>query len=400
MKQVKKTQNILAVQTIGYAALSQFFQQPLDQAATTQGQLTDFFQQQLHIGQYGRRGHQPSGQIHAPEFPDERILPRVRNLAWQRNTQLNEFRRCFTAGNWAPLGTSGISGANAIRTDRGSVRHIGTIHDSRIVMDIHRMQGGGRVRQTGTIGHLAMVGDIGNVGVFAAIETLHNAGGIEVVRSLEDLRGLERHGTAVKLWFLGIIGRCKRQGRVRRRTPAGTLGIAQFLLLSPRGGLVVPAATFIGALSPMTLTTAEGATQIGPTAIPRMRQKADSAASAANHTLSQLWTSLQIAIQNQQILLDKRLGATALMPILPIRENFRNYDDKKAKFSAMILIVFCMTSLYLAEAKASRGKARSFSARGGIQAAALDRTPPARRTSPNHPSRPGRTDCLRGLSSP
>jgi hypothetical protein len=110
----------------------------------------------------------------------------------------------------------------------------------------------------------------------------------------------------------------------------------------------------------MTLTTAEGATQIGSTAIPRVRQKADSAVSAANYTICQLRMSLQIAIQNQQILLDKPFGATAPMPIPPLRANFRNGDDKKAKFSAMMLIVFCMTSLYLAEAKASRGKARFF----------------------------------------
>ncbi len=114
----------------------------------------------------------------------------------------------------------------------------------------------------------------------------------------------------------------------------------------------------------MTLTTAEGATQIRPTAIPGMRQKADFAASAANYTICQLRMSLQIAIQNQQILLDKPLGATVPMPIPPLRENFRNGDDKKTKFSAMMLIVFCMTSLYLAEAKASRGKARCFFAWG------------------------------------
>jgi ABC-type molybdate transport system permease subunit len=142
----------------------------------------------------------------------------------------------------------------------------------------------------------------------------------------------------------------------------------------------------------MTLTTTQGATQIGPTAIPRMCQEVDFAASAANHTICQLWMSLQIAIQNQRTLLDKRLSAIVLLAILRIRQDFGNRDDKKAKFSAMMLIVFSMTSLYLAEAKASRGKARFFSARGGIRAATLDRTPPARRTSPDHPSRPDRTD--------
>jgi hypothetical protein len=128
------------------------------------------------------------------------------------------------------------------------------------------------------------------------------------------------------------------------------------------------------------LTTAEGATQIGSTAIPRMCQEANFAASAANHKLRQLRMSLQIAIQNQRILLNKRLSAIVLLAILRIRQDFGNRDDKKAKFSAMMLIMFCMTSLYLEEAKASRGKARFFSAWGQIQAATPDRTPPARRT--------------------
>jgi hypothetical protein len=173
-------------------------------------------------------------------------------------------------------------------------------------------------------------------------------------------------GSVPNLWFLAILGRPKRQGWIRRPGPAGTLGIAPFLLLSPLGGLVVPAATFIGALLPMTLTTTKGATQIGPTAIPRMCQEADSAASARNHILCQLRMSLQMAIQNLQILLNKRLSAIVLLAILRIRKDFGNRDDKKAKFSAMMLIVFSMTSLYLAEAKASRGKARFFSARAQI----------------------------------
>jgi hypothetical protein len=142
--------------------------------------------------------------------------------------------------------------------------------------------------------------------------------------------------------------------------------------------LVVPTATFIAAFSPTTLTTAEGATQISPTAIPRMCQEADFAASAANHKLRQSRMTLQIAIQSQRILLNKRLDAIVLLAILTIRKNFGNRDDKKAKFSAMMLIMFCMTSLYLAEAKASRGKARFFSARAQIQAAIPERTLPTR----------------------
>lgn len=69
---------------------------------------------------------------------------------------------------------------------------------------------------------------------------------------------------------------------------------------------------------------------------------------------------LQDGSQSSLILQDERLGAIVLMPILTKVKNFRECDEKSARFSAMIESSLCTSSSYLIDARASRGRAGIF----------------------------------------
>jgi hypothetical protein len=93
-----------------------------------------------------------------------------------------------------------------------------------------------------------------------------------------------------------------------------------------------------------------------------MREKANAALLAGNEaTLQpQLGMGLHDRVQRSLILTDKRLSAVVLAPVVAKRENFLDRYDKKARLSVIMLSVLCTPSSYLLDAKASRGRARSF----------------------------------------
>lgn len=299
---MEKTQNVLPARAIKNAALSQNFQQPLDNARARKPDPVDQPQQHLHVGKHGRGRHRQRGEHHAAEFPFDRFLPSVGNIAWRLSGRRNHLRR-LTAHD------TGIAGGTGMADDTGIVCDARIVCDTRIVWD------------TGTVGYRRAI-----------------------------------QATS----FLSVRWRVHLDWRGEVRWPVATGGIEKFLFSLSLGGSVVVSTASIVALPAMVLTTAEGAVQILPPGVPRMRQKADAAASAAHRAFRQLGTNPQVSLQSQQILLDKRPGAIALVPIRPIRENLLDGDGKKANVSVTILLVCCMISSYLEGLKTSTGRARFF----------------------------------------
>ena len=320
---MEKTQNVLPARAIKNAALSQNFQQPLDNARATETDAVDQPQQQLHVRKQGRVRHQQRGEHHAAEFPFDRFLPAVGNIAWRLAGGRNHLPRLKARDTGISRGRATVDGA-------------GNICNTRLVCD------------TGT------VGDRGIVGYRRAIR----ATGLLSVR-----------------WRVPLDWR----GSVR--WPVATGGIEKSLFPPSLGGSIVVGTAFFAALPAMVLTAAEGAVQILPPGVSRMCQKADTAASAANRALGQFGTQPQVSLQRQQILPDERLGAIALVPICLMRENVPDGDSKKAKVSVTIWIVFCITSSYLEEVKTSTGRARFFRAAGQTPATTIGRNDPRRTAS-------------------
>ena len=82
-----------------------------------------------------------------------------------------------------------------------------------------------------------------------------------------------------------------------------------------------------------------------------------------NRAVLQLRTILEDCVQRDLILTNKRIGARVLVPIFAEREDFRQRYGKIARLSIKLSIVFCISSSYSLDAKASRGRARIFHAR-------------------------------------
>lgn len=147
------------------------------------------------------------------------------------------------------------------------------------------------------------------------------------------------------------------------RGPAVAEAIETFLLRFPRGSAVVGRTPLVGTLPGMLLPATERTTQVRAMCVAGMRQKANAAVCAANNATPQFGMGLEDRIQSGLILTDKRLGAIVLVPVIAKRENFPDGDDKKARFSLIMLSVLHTPSSYLLDAKASRGRARFFYAR-------------------------------------
>jgi len=84
----------------------------------------------------------------------------------------------------------------------------------------------------------------------------------------------------------------------------------------------------------MVFPAAEGTTQVPPTCVSRMREKANPAVRAVRYAPLKLGMRLQDRVQHDLILPDKRPGAIELMPIRAKREKLLDGDGKKARLSA------------------------------------------------------------------
>jgi hypothetical protein len=158
------------------------------------------------------------------------------------------------------------------------------------------------------------------------------------------------------------------------------------LLLAFSGGRsIVRGTPLTGLLPAMVPSTAEWTTQIPPTNVPRMREKANPAACTVSNAAEKLGVGLQDRVQRRLILPDKRLGAVILVPIRAKREKPLDGYGKKARPSAILFIVLYTPSSYLFDANASRGRARFFLRHGRGSTRTARTNDPLRTVPPNRP---------------
>ncbi len=81
------------------------------------------------------------------------------------------------------------------------------------------------------------------------------------------------------------------------------------------GCLIVPFASLLGLLATVVLAATEGAAEIAPVGIARVRQEANATLAAVHRTACQIRTIAQDGIERQLILTNKRVGAVVLVPI-------------------------------------------------------------------------------------
>ena len=212
----------------------------------------------------------------------------------------------------------------------------------------------------------------------------------------------DRHGQ----WVAGVRGTgipaCGSRVRWRplwlcgrRNLAALAAGIEPLLLRFPGCRLVVRGTPLAGTLPAMVLPAAERTTQVPPTCVAGMRQKANPTVRAVRHAALKLGMGLQDRVQRGLILPDKRPGAIVLMPIRAKREKLLDGDDKKARLSVIISIVLDTPSSYLLDANASRGRARFFVRYGQGSAATVRTNDPLPIVPPAHPACQVSADSLR-----
>lgn len=138
-----------------------------------------------------------------------------------------------------------------------------------------------------------------------------------------------------------------------------SLAIETLFIPAPVVGLIVLLASLGGLPATVCRSATEGAAEILPACIPRMREETNSTVATMDHAVFQIRTIAQDGIEPELILTNKRTGAVVLVPILAKRENFRDGYDKIARFSVKMLILFCISSSYSLDAR-HRGAGRGF----------------------------------------
>jgi len=126
--------------------------------------------------------------------------------------------------------------------------------------------------------------------------------------------------------------------RGRRNLTAVAAAIEPLFLRLPDRRLVVGGAPLAGLLPAMMLPAAKGTTQVAPTCVARMRQKANPAVNAAGSAALKLGMGLQRRVQRGLILPD-RPGAILLVPIRAKGEKLLDGDGKKARLPATLSMV-------------------------------------------------------------
>jgi len=177
-----------------------------------------------------------------------------------------------------------------------------------------------------------------------------------------------------------------RRLRGRRNLADLAAGIEPLLLRSPGCRLVVRRAPLAGTLPAMVLPAAERTSQVPPTCVAGMGEKANPAVPAVSDAAAKLGMRLQDRVQRALILPDKRPGAIVLMPIGAKREKLLDGDGKKARLSVIISMVVDTPSSYLFDANASRGRARFFVRDGQGSARTVRTNDPLPIVPPAHPA--------------
>jgi hypothetical protein len=174
--------------------------------------------------------------------------------------------------------------------------------------------------------------------------------------------------------------------RGRRNLAALAAGIEPLLLRFPSRPAVVRGTTSAGTMPAVVLPAAERASQVSPTCVAGVREKANPAVRAVNDAAPKTGMGLQNRIQRGLILPDKRPGAIVLMPICAKREKLLDGYGKKARLSTITVIVLYTPSSYLFDANASRGGTRFFVRQRRRSADTARTNDPLRTVPPNHPA--------------
>jgi hypothetical protein len=132
------------------------------------------------------------------------------------------------------------------------------------------------------------------------------------------------------------------------------LGVTKPFLPSGFGLAIVCAAAPPAQFPVMMLATAERTVQILTVGVARMGEEPNPAVSAVHRAAGQLGTSLQNGVQRTLILTNKRTSTLLLVPILAKTKNLFDAYDKKARLSAILWTLFCMSSSYPLDATAPR----------------------------------------------
>ena len=300
---MQKTQNVLPPWPLGDAVLSQYFPQPADDFLATEFHALYQPHDHPHVGQHRRAAQTRLAEHH----PFQAQFGLLRQIA----------RRWF-------LGRRGWQIASGRRRKIVRPLFLG-----------RRRIGSGWLRQVADSWFL---------------NGRRRRGGIDRLRQV------------AHPWFLGARRRRRGSGRVRTNGGGATVTTAIELLLLPlsEGRLTIRLTPLARTLPAMLSPTAERTTQVPPSNVPGMGEKANLAMHALRYATLQIRMRLQDPIQLDLILPDKRPGAVGLVPISLKRENFLDGDDKKTRLSVITWIVSCTASAYLNEAQASRGRPRFF----------------------------------------
>jgi len=108
------------------------------------------------------------------------------------------------------------------------------------------------------------------------------------------------------------------------------------------------------------LPTAEWAAQISASSVPRIRQKEYPAMFASRQASSKVWLVLDDRPQTEVILQYKLPNPIIVIPSFAKFKTLTDFYGKFARFSLIILILFCISSSYPIDAIASTGGAGIF----------------------------------------
>jgi hypothetical protein len=161
----------------------------------------------------------------------------------------------------------------------------------------------------------------------------------------------------IDVWqSVGVWGRIDAVGADRK----APLRVTELFLASGLGLAIVFAAALPAQFPAMMIATAERAVQILTLGVARMGEEPNPAVFALDCAAGQLGTSFQNRVERNLILTNKRTSTLLPVPILGKDKNLFDAYDKKARLSAILWILFCISSSYPLDAKAPRGGARIF----------------------------------------
>ena len=156
----------------------------------------------------------------------------------------------------------------------------------------------------------------------------------------------------------GLLGQLIVTGWARIRQ--ASLGVEKFFLGLSGFSFVAPLRSIVGELSAVMLPAAKRAAQISTPLVPRVGQKEYPAMLASRQASSKVWLVLDDRPQTEAILQYKLPNPIIVIPSFAKFKTLTDFYGKFARFSLIILIVFCISSSYPIEATGSTGGAGIF----------------------------------------